>query len=265
MLRKFLTTPTLKARRKPCALFIGLLLILAIGLSSLAMGNTDTGTQSGTRVLVLGGDVAEIVAELGAADQLIARDDTVTYPPTLTELPSVGYLRNLSSESVLKIKPDRIIASAEAGPREVLAQIEATGVSLARIQLPDSQPSVRALFLSTQLDSKIRQVAHAIGRDAQGAALSARLASRYQQVNALPELNGLKVMFLLHHGGMTPMVGGRSTSADRVIKLLGASNAFADFEGYKPVSAEGLIPAAPEVVVLPQRGLEALGGEDGLW
>lgn len=229
-------------------------------LTFTGVGDAMADTQPRPRLLVLGGDVAEIVAQLGAAEQVIARDDTVTYPSAVSELPSVGYLRNLSGESVLGLRPDAIIASHEAGPSEVLAQIEASGVSLTHIQ-----PPAQADALPQRLNSKIRQVASALDYDAQGEALIEQLASQYQQVDTLPELRGLKVMFLLHHGGMTPMVGGRDSSADRVINRLGASNAFADAEGYKPVSAEGLIPAAPDVVVLPKEGLDALGGEQGLW
>lgn len=241
------------------------ILMLALTVTGIGIGIASADAQSQPRLLVLGGDVAEIVAELGASDQLIARDDTVTYPPALAELPSVGYLRNLSGESVLGLKPDRVIASHEAGPREVLAQLEASGVVLSHIQPLRIQKPTQAPSIQAELDSKIRQVATAIDRDAQGEALIKRLSSKHQQVDALSELSGLRVMFLLHHGGMTPMVGGRDTGADRVINMLGASNAFADVDGYKPVSAEGLIPAAPEVVVLPEKGLEALGGEAGLW
>ncbi|OBX36611.1 hypothetical protein A8U91_00954 [Halomonas elongata] len=42
-------------------------------------------------------------------------------------MPTVGYLRRLSAESVLSLKPDRILASDDAGPAETLEQLEAAG------------------------------------------------------------------------------------------------------------------------------------------
>ena len=57
------------------------------------------------------------------------------------------------------------------------------------------------------------------------------------------------------------MVGGHDTLAQPLIEALGATNAFAAMSGYKPVSAEGIIPAAPDVVIVPQAGLDALGGD----
>ncbi|WP_051233995.1 heme/hemin ABC transporter substrate-binding protein [Halomonas halocynthiae] len=256
---------TKKPRPVLAIAFTALLSLYLLTIANTTAASTAFSNSHTPRLLVLGGDVAEIVAELGAADQLIARDDTVTFPPTLTELPSVGYLRNLSGESVLGLKPDKIIASHAAGPKEVLAQVEASGVTLTHIQLPRAQRPSEPPSMQAELNSKIRQIATAIQRDSQGEVLIDRLLPKHHQVAALPELRGLNVMFLLHHGGMTPMVSGRDTSADRVINLLGANNAFADFNGYKPVSAEGLVPAAPEVVIIPETGLNALGGEQGLW
>ncbi|MGQ7248530.1 heme/hemin ABC transporter substrate-binding protein [Halomonas sp. V046] len=212
--------------------------------------------EPAARMLALGGDVAEILARLGLADRLIARDDTVTYPPELAELPSVGYLRRLSGESVLGLAPDWVIASDAAGPREVLAQIAASGVTLVEVQTP---PRLEAI------NDKVRLIARAVGRDAAGEALATEIDDRLARLDRLAPLTGLKVMFMLHHGGMTPMIGGRATIAQQLIDALGADNAFAEMQGYKPVSAEGLVPAAPEVVIVPEDGLAALGGEPGLW
>ena len=51
-----------------------------------------------SRVLVIGGTAAEIVAALGQSERLVARDATATFPPELMALPDVGYMRALSPE-----------------------------------------------------------------------------------------------------------------------------------------------------------------------
>ena len=38
-----------------------------------------------------------------------------------------------------------------------------------------------------------------------------------------------------------------------------------EFEGFRPLGAEGLIAAAPEVVLMTKKGLESLGGEEAVW
>ncbi len=234
-------------------------LVLSGGLSSgaaaaLEPARVEEGTTPTT--LVLGGDVAEIVARLGEADTVIGRDDTVTFPPALARLPSIGYLRRLSGESVLSLHPQRVIASASAGPSEVLAQIEASGVELITLQ---SQPRL------AELDAKVQEIAQALDREAEGDALVAELDADQEQLRSLSPLTGLRIMFMLHHSGMTPMVGGQDTIAQDIIDALGATNAFATLQGYKSVSAEGLISAAPDVVILSHDGLDALGGNEALW
>ena len=49
------------------------------------------------------------------------------------------------------------------------------------------------------------------------------------------------------------MVAGRSTAADGIIKLAGATNAILDYEGYKPINDEAIIAAKPEFVLAMRR------------
>lgn len=225
-----------------------IVVVMASGFSSFS--------GASPRTLVLGPDVAEIIAALGESDSVIGRDDTVDWPAELADLPSIGYLRQLSGESVLSLSPQRVAAAHAAGPREVLAQIEASGVELIHF---NEAPNLE------NLDQRITTIAKAYNKLPEGQALIDEMNGKRQQVASLPPLSDLRVMFILHHGGTTPMVAGHGTLAQQFIEMLGATNAFADMQGYRPISAEGLIPAAPDVVILPEAGLTALGGPEGLW
>ncbi|ALM54191.1 heme/hemin ABC transporter substrate-binding protein [Halomonas huangheensis] len=227
----------------------------AVMVAMMASGFSHSSDAS-TRTLVLGPDVAEIVAALGESDSVIGRDDTVDWPTELAELPSLGYLRQLSGESVLSLSPQRVIAAHAAGPREVLALIEASGIELIHFD--------EASHLDN-LDERIATIAKAYDKPLEGQMLIDEMDARHQRAASLPPLSDLRVMFILHHGSTTPMVAGRGTLAQQLIEMLGATNAFAEMQGYRPISAEGLVPAAPDVVVLPEAGLTALGGPDRLW
>ncbi len=50
-----------------------------------------------------------------------------------------------------------------------------------------------------------------------------------------------------------------------MIKLARGLNAITHYEGFKPLTAEAAIVAAPDVLLLPSRGLESMGGADGLF
>jgi iron complex transport system substrate-binding protein len=49
-----------------------------------------------------------------------------------------------------------------------------------------------------------------------------------------------------------------------MITLAGARNAYDSFEGFTPLSAEAMVAAAPEANVVLARGLDAVGGLDGV-
>ena len=51
-----------------------------------------------SRLLSIGGSVTEIVYALGEEGRLVGRDTTSSYPPEVTSLPDVGYMRALSPE-----------------------------------------------------------------------------------------------------------------------------------------------------------------------
>src|SRR5690606_25639542 len=44
----------------------------------------------------------------------------------------------------------------------------------------------------------------------------------------------------------------------------GAENAAQGFSGFKPLTAEAVVAAAPEVFLMPEKGAESLGGWDGI-
>ncbi|WP_355660282.1 heme/hemin ABC transporter substrate-binding protein [Halomonas salifodinae] len=212
--------------------------------------------QAPPRDLVIGGDLAEIVAALGEAERLIGRDDTSQFPAAIEVLPSVGYLRQLAAEGVLSLRPERLLVADQAGPAEVLTQLEASGVEVIRIATP---PRLEAI------PDKVRAVAAALERAERGEALARRLEAEIRELAALPTLPPLRAMFLLGHGGATPRVAGRETAAQAMMDAVGVTNAFAEMPGYRPVGGEALIRQAPEVVIATRGGLEAMGGEARLW
>jgi iron complex transport system substrate-binding protein len=74
-----------------------------------------------------------------------------------------------------------------------------------------------------------------------------------------------KVLFVYARGAGTLMVAGRATPADAMIRLAGGRNAVEDFDGFKPLTAEAVVAAAPDVVLMLSRGVESLGGPAAIW
>ena len=66
----------------------------------------------------------------------------------------------------------------------------------------------------------------------------------------------------LRQGGGTVSLSGTGTNADTFIRLAGGDNAFGEVEGYKPMTSESLVDAAPAVIFMLERTAGAVGGAE---
>lgn len=210
-----------------------------------------------SRIITIGGSVTEIVFELGAGDQVIARDDSSLYPPQIHALESVGYVRRLSAEPVLALNPTLIITTEDAGPPEAIEQLRAAGVPLLVVPSEDSIEGVI---------NKVETIAQALGREDAGGEIVARIQADYVAAQDLQKqlTTHPRVMFIYARGAGAVSVAGMNTSASTMIALAGGENAVTEFEGYQPITAEAVVTAAPDVILMMSRGLESLGGVEGL-
>ncbi|ARA93235.1 hypothetical protein AWN76_008730 [Rhodothermaceae bacterium RA] len=214
-----------------------------------------TRVEDTRRLVTLGGAITEIVYALGLGDRVVAADASSLYPPDVLEKPRLGYYRQASAEGILAQRPTLVVAPEGLGPPAVIEQLRAAVVP---VLLLEEAHTVEAAV------HRIRTLARALGRDATGeqivARMEAELAAARPQQGAVPP----RVLFIYARGAGLVNVAGRATAADAVIRLAGGENVVTAYEGYRPLTAEAAVAAAPEVIVVPQRGLESLGGVDGL-
>lgn len=210
------------------------------------------------RIIAIGGSITEIIYALGAQDRLAAVDSTSLHPPRALEThPNVGYMRALSAEPVLSVAPDLILAIADAGPPEVIKQIRQVGVPVLTIR---DEPSMQGAH------QKIRAVARALGLEREGEQLAARLEREYRAV--AERLKAVKirpeVLFLLSAGSGAPLAAGTGTSAHSMIQLAGGRNVMERITGYKAVTPEAIVAAAPEIIVATRRTFARYGSKEKL-
>ncbi|WP_442909659.1 heme/hemin ABC transporter substrate-binding protein [Hydrogenophaga sp.] len=210
------------------------------------------------RLVTVGGGITEVVYALGAQDQLVGTDTTSLYPVAAQATPKVGYMRQLSAEGLLALRPDALIAGTDAGPPVVIDQLRSAGVRVELVNADHSWDEVRR---------KVLAVGRASGREAAARELQARLDARWQVVTArvrAAKHPGPRVLFVLSHSG-SPMVAGEQTAADALIRFIGARNPLAGFKGYRPMTAEAMAQAAPDIILTTTQGIEAIGGEAKFW
>lgn len=197
----------------------------------------------GARIVSLGGAITEILYAFGLEDEVVAIDTTSLYPPrALKEKPNVGYLRQLSPEGIIGKSPSMILTTEGAGPKETVAVIAAASIPM--ITVPEH-------FTADGIIERIKMVGDAVGAKKQSECLERLVRDDLDALRGIRDgINKpVKVMFVLSFAGGRPMVAGRNTAADGIIKLAGAENAVADFDGYKPINDEAALAAGPDVVL----------------
>ncbi|WP_174849525.1 heme/hemin ABC transporter substrate-binding protein [Yersinia artesiana] len=206
------------------------------------------------RIVTVGGDVTEIAYALGAGGEIVARDSTSLQPQAVQKLPDVGYMRMLNAEGILAMKPTMLLVSELAQPSLVLKQVADSGVNVVTVPGQTTPESVAV---------KINAVASALNQQEKGQALIKDYQQRLAAVNNTPL--PVKVLFVMSHGGLTPMAAGQNTAADAMIRAAGGSNAMQGFSRYRPLSQEGVIASAPDLLLITSDGVRALGGSEGIW
>ncbi len=214
--------------------------------------------KSARRIVSIGGALTEIIYALGASQELAGVDTTSLYPEAATKLPSVGYARTLSSEGILALAPNHVIATEDAGPPAVLRQISAAGVPVTILAANDKFEGV--------LD-RVARLGILIDRPTQAAQLVEKMKADWQRAREpilARKSPAPRVLFILSHSPGQVMVGGKGSSAEAMLNYVGAQNAVQGFDGFKPLTPEAVIAAQPDVVLFTDQGLNIVGGIDGV-
>lgn len=229
-------------------------------------GAQQVAVTDASRVLALDlyGTLSRTVFELGLGDRLVGRDRSTSFPEA-EDLPLVTPVgHDLNAEAVLALDPTVILADTSLGV-DVLLQMEDAGIPVVWV------PSERNL---DNVGEITELVGRALGVPDAGTALAERIGAEVEEVSATvaavaPEDpdERLRAIFLYVRGsaGVYYMFG-EGSGADSLISAAGAYDVAGEigWKGNRPVTAEGLVAAAPELVVMMDKGLDSVGGVEGL-
>ena len=212
------------------------------------------GTFSVSRVVVLANGVAEIMESLNARSILVGRDISST-EKSLDLVPIVTSGHQVMPEKILSLKPDLVIIDASSGPRAAIDQIRSAGIKV--IQTPES-------WNLADINVKIRAVGQAIGANKGAEAL---IATMEQGSSAASVSNKPRVAFLYLRGTSSVyLIGGPGSGADSLLQSLGAVDVGAQTlnRPFNTLTAESLATLNPDVILVMSKGLESVGGVQGL-
>jgi iron complex transport system substrate-binding protein len=242
------------------ALLASLWLVALVGCARAGGTISSHGAGGRHRIVCLTPSSTEIVAALGAIDQIVGVDEYSRYPPAVHELPKVGSFMSPDLERILSLHPDILIA--DSVQTQVAASLQGTGITVVSIPM-QTIDDVRHGLVS---------VAHAIGREKEGDAAVARLDDALAAVEKTHHDGPApRVLFVVDRevGGLGKMVAaGPGTYLDELLRRAGGVNVLSDAPvRYVTLSTEEVIARKPDVIldaVHTDEGSRALADWDAL-
>lgn len=212
-----------------------------------------------SRIVTLSGDLTETVFALGLGSSVVATDVTTVFPPEAVGLPVVGLGRFLTAEGVLVETPTLVLGDTQTSPPEAIEQIRSAGVPVVIFAVPTT---FEDLYL------KAADIGAVIGVPDAGVALADELRSAIEEVvgEVVPLDPAPGVAFVYSRGPDVMLLFGEGMTTQPIIEAAGARDVGAEsgITGSVSVTPEAIVTAAPDVIVITQEGLDALGGEAGL-
>ncbi|MET0403929.1 MAG: ABC transporter substrate-binding protein [Cystobacter sp.] len=210
------------------------------------------------RVVAINSSLVEIIFGLGKGSTVVGTDVGGNFPPEQAKIAKVGHPYHPSVEGVIGLAPDVVLASQENLDAATATQLR--GARLPVLVLENSSkdgiPGLKRRIDAVARLYGIPEAGQKMNRD-----IDERLAKLQQRIAATKTKP--RILFVYAHGPGEAFVYGRDTGVHVLIELVGGQNA-ADFTtGTKALTAEGMVQAAPDAIIMLNRGLEAVGGVAG--
>lgn len=226
-----------------------LLLSLLAGGSNPASGRTQAETTSAPtlRLISLNPSLTAIVLRLGAGDSLVGVDDySARLLPEVADRPRVGGLFDPSLESVVALRPDRVLIVAGADQQNHAERLESLGLEV-------------MIYRNERLDEVLENITRLGGLLGREQAAKARIRAILEMRRAVAvAVRGRERPSTLAVVTRTPLfIVGAETFLDEMLEAVGARNLGRQLaKGYPRASIEWLIGARPELLLDMTPGAE---------
>jgi iron complex transport system substrate-binding protein len=218
--------------------------------------NKDNEKNHPERIISISKQYSEFIFALGAQKNLVAVDISSTYPAAVKKLPTVGYHRALSAESILANTPTLILEDGpeSMGPEHVVRQLE-------QLKIPMKSFKIKA----TNIDSTkllLKEIGAYFKKDAAADSLCKKLdADMKIALEKAKNYTDTPKVLIIHYGQANNvyLIVSKKTGAGNLIKWAGGKMAI-DPKGMRQLSAEVVAKSDPDVIILTDFGYDKLGG-----
>lgn len=192
------------------------------------------------RIVVMSGDVGDIVLSLGGDAKVVGKDSAYKHP-SLKKVSNIGIHRNLTIEPIVALKPDLVLGSYMVQPTSIYQRLNNLNIKTVNV-IPHETV--------TSYANGIKTVGKLLDKQIQ----ANQLANQWQQgMSAKPVT---KKRYLFSYDGR--IVAGKGTVGDELIRLAGGINAVTT-NGLKPLSREGWLSADADIIIIASHNQATLG------
>lgn len=223
---------------------------------------SDDGAQvevrDASRIIAGGDDVIAVLEALGAGKQVFAAPTNTTTQAGLAAPHQFLFNRTTGVEGVLSLQGSLFLGNSLRRHTELSKKLREVGEPA--VVVDDLQPA----------PDKVRKIAAAIGLADAGQTLATQVQRQLDEAAAIGKAlaHTPRVIHVSATGaGGLPTVAGADSASAQLIALAGGVNigTEAGVKNYSQLSNEGVVAAAPEVILVTEHDLQQFGGADGLW
>jgi len=226
--------------------FLTLILLTSVAVPGFAsrtlkdeLGRTVEVPDHPHRVICLIPSVVDVVYSLGAGADVVAISDFTKYPKEALQKPSIGLPLNPSIEAIVALRPDLVLGSGDLNVLEAADSLERLGIPVFMAD-PHGIEGIYASILS---------IGKALNRDAQAAALVARLRARLAAVNArVADKPKLRVFMAIWYDPVMSI--GRKAFIGEMIEAAGGRSVTDDIaQEWPEISLESVVSRQPDAIL----------------
>lgn len=197
------------------------------------------------RVVSLAPSSTEILFAVGAAPQVVGRDELSDYPPEAIDVASIGTTYGeLNVEAIVALEPDLVLAAMINSPEHVQA-LEDLGIVVFVLPNPMGMDELYTVLEMTGMLT---------GHETEAENLAEQLKARVDAV--IETLTGAEPVPVLYEVDGTdsnaPWTTGPGTFQDVLIRLAGGENIASDIEFWGQISLEEIVARDPVVIVFSE-------------
>lgn len=190
-----------------------------------------------TRIVSLSPVATEFIFALGMGEQVVGVTTFCDRPAAAQKIPKVGGFADPQLESIIKLKPELVVATPFGAAKSVVATLQTRGVRV--VSGPVDTMDEGKTFL--------RSLAAAVGKQKEATQLQKKRDNEYASFKGNIK-SSPKVLFLL---STSPLIGaGPSTFLGEILSHIGGRNWTKGAVAWPVISIEALMQDPPDVIVL---------------